>query len=42
MRARLGLNFATDSDGVTMMPPADYTGEESRRAGIETRDEVAS
>jgi hypothetical protein len=39
MGGRLGLNKRTTDEGITFTPPKSYTGEESRRLGIETHEE---
>ncbi len=39
MGGRLGLNKRTTDAGITFAPPKSYTGEESRRLGIETHEE---
>lgn len=42
MGGRLGLNVRETDRGVECTPPKSYTGEESRRAGIETKDESST
>lgn len=37
--ARLGLNVTETDTNVLCTPPRSYTGEESRRAGVETSEE---
>jgi hypothetical protein len=39
MKGRLGLNVKATDRGVECTPPKHYSGEESRRAGVETHEE---
>jgi hypothetical protein len=39
MRGRLGVNLKSTDRGIECTPPPHYTGEDSRRLGIESHEE---